>query len=160
MPPRAGATSVPTTALFTVGAWGLLAGVIALVGTSAAPAIAREMGLTEISVVRRDFQRSAPAGQAGVEAVRDFERDIGGSIDRLERGGPSLEADEEMKLIFTKKPIQMKKSPSARSVVAMVPAGTALVIVQRDGNWLQVVHQAHDESLQTGWVELRDLELP
>ncbi len=154
---------LPSTALFTVGAWGLIAAALVLVGTSFAPALARELGLTEMRVVTRDFQRTSPKGQAGVDAVRDFERDIGRSVDRLERSLPD-DADEPVERILTvtvKKPLLLRKSPSAKSPSGIsVPAFSEIGVLTAEGSWLQVKYQAPDKSIHFGWIELSELELP
>lgn len=151
-----------TSALFMVGAWGLLVAAFVIVGTSAGPTIAREMGFTEIRMVRRDFQRTAPVGQAGVDAVHDFERDIGQSIERLERNGADLDSEGgELKVVYAKRNIQLRTSPGPRGQPgASVTAGTPLIVVRREGLWIDVLYQTADDELETGWVQLRDLELP
>ncbi|NUP07782.1 MAG: hypothetical protein HOW73_17175 [Polyangiaceae bacterium] len=152
---------IPTTALFTFGAWGLSIMAIGLVGTSVAPAVLREMGLTEIHVVRRDFQRTTPVGQLGVDAVRDFERDIGNSLDRMERGADDADEIEDLFVIFTRKAVKLKKSPSAGSPVeSTVPAGSRIVVLRPEGPWLQVKFEAADRSVHSGWVELKELDQP
>lgn len=154
---------IPATSLLTLGAWALVIAAVVLVGTSFAPAAARELGLTEMRVVRREFQRSAPQGQAGVDAVRDFERDIGRSVDRLERAIPD-DADEPLERSLTvtvKKALVLRKSPSARSPVgASVPALSEISVLSAEGSWLQVRYQAPDKSIHFGWIELSELELP
>ncbi len=151
-----------TSALFVLGAWGLVVAAFVIIGTSAGPTIAREMGFTEIRMVRRDFERTAPVGQAGVDAVHDFERDIGRSIDRLERtaGGHDSEGGE-LKVVHAKRDLQLRKTPGPRGQPGpSVAAGTPLIVVRREGLWIDVLYQTADDELETGWVELRDLELP
>lgn len=151
-----------TSALFTLGAWGLIIAAFVIIGTSAGPTIAREMGFTEVRMVRRDFERTAPVGQAGIDAVHDFERDIGRSIDRLERNSGDLDTEGgELRIVSAKRNLQLRRTPGPRGQPgASVTAGTPLIVVRREGLWIDVLYQTADGELETGWVELRDLELP
>ena len=65
-----------------------------------------------------------------------------------------------MKLVFTRKAVPLRESPTSRAVVGTIPANTAVVIVMRQGAWLQVVHQGTGDALESGWIEVRDLDLP
>lgn len=146
--------------LFTFGACAVLAVLLGLVGTSAAPAIAREMGLTEVQVVRRDFEKSSPVGRAGVDAVRDFERDIGQSIERLDRGS-DREDGQRPQYVLSKRDTRLRKSPTSKSADGpSVPTGAPLLVIRREGSWFNVLHQSDDGDFETGWIEVRDLEMP
>lgn len=162
--PRAAAAtetaSATPPALMTLGAWTAILASIALVLGSAVPAIAREMGLTEVRVVRREFQRSTPVGQTGADAVRDFEKDIGKSIERLERDGREDDDDRGgYKISFLPRDARLRKSPSAHAgTSAMLRAGTPIIIIRRDREWALVQPIEDEDAVVMGWVEARDLD--
>lgn len=162
-PRAAAATETPSTtppALMTIGAWVAILASFALVVGSALPAVAREMGLTEVRVVRREFQRSTPVGQTGADAVRDFEKDIGKSIERLERDGRDDDDDRGgYKITFLPKDARLRKTPSAQAgTTAMLRAGTPIIVIRRDREWALVQPIEDEDAVVMGWVDVRDLE--
>ncbi len=156
-----------------LGAWLLLCASAGVVGVTAAPAVAREMGVTEVRVVTRDFARAAPAGQAGVDAVRDFEKGIGRSVAELESDDDALDyhADPRglspqpagsAKLAISSRDLVLRELPkkSAREA-GTVRKGEALVVLRRERGWVLVVHQAErGDGIEVGWVPERDVGMP
>lgn len=151
---------------FQLAAFALLAASGGLVMASTAPAIAREMGVTDVRVVSRDFARSAPAGQAGVDAVRDFEKGIGRSVAELD-----LEDDDNVirsprggdraQLGVVAHDVALREGPKKSAPeVGLAKKGQALVVLRKERGWVQVVHPADSRGLGVGWVPERDIEMP
>jgi hypothetical protein len=142
-------------------AWVLVVLVVAWIGVSSFPAIARAMGLTELRVVRRDFDRNTPE-QAGVDSLRDFEQekqDIGRSLDRLDRQiGDDDEQGSPFELVITARETTLRQTPSPKGVpTEKLVAGVPLIVISRSGAWVQVAHQTINDSLQIGWVLATDV---
>jgi len=141
------------------GAWVLVALATSWVLASAFPAVARGMGLTELRVVRRDFDRSAPQGRAGIDAMHDFEQekqDIGRSLDRLDRGND--DDDSALELVLTARETTLRQTPSAKGIpTTKLAAGVPLIIISRSGVWIQVAHQTANDSLEVGWLQGSDV---
>lgn len=151
---------------FQLAAFALLAASGGLVVASTAPAIAREMGVTDVRVVSRDFARSAPAGQAGVDAVRDFEKGIGRSVAELDledddnvirspRGGDRAQLGVAARDVVLRED-RKKSAPE----IGVAKKGQPLVVLRKERGWVQVVHPADSRGLGVGWVPERDIEMP
>ncbi|MBL8740852.1 MAG: SH3 domain-containing protein [Myxococcales bacterium] len=143
------------------GAWVLVSLAVAWVGVSSFPAVARAMGLTEMRVVRRDFDRNLPE-QAGVDSMRDFEQekqDIGRTLDRLDRAiGDDDEPDSPFELVITARETTLRQTPSPKGVpTSKLAAGVPLIVISRVGVWVQVAHQTVNDSLEVGWVSASDV---
>jgi hypothetical protein len=149
--------------LMQVGAFALLAASVGVVCASAAPAVARELGITEVRVVQRDFVRAAPAGQAGVDAVRDFEKGIGRSVaqlDVMEEANVPPPA-ESARLGFSQRDIALRASPSQRArEIGAAKKGEALVVLRQERGWALVVHPTEGDGIEVGWVPERDVQVP
>jgi hypothetical protein len=151
---------------FQLGAFALLAAAGGLVMASSAPAIAREMGVTDVRVVSRDFARSAPAGQAGVDAVRDFEKGIGRSVAELDLEDddtvirPSPRGDRAQLGEATRDVVLRESPKKSAPEIGTAKKGQALVVLRRERDWVQVVHPADRRGLGVGWVPERDIEMP
>ncbi len=134
--------------------WLIVLFTLAWLVVSAGPALAREMGLTSVRVVHRDFDAGRPAGRAGSDAVQDFERDIGRSVDRLDPGND----EEPFEIVMTIKEANLRERPSAsaRSIATLKP-GRILAVIGRSGAWVQVVHSRPDDTLDVGWIAASDV---
>ncbi len=155
---------------FQLGAFALLAAAGGLVVASSAPAVAREMGVTDVRVVTRDFARSAPAGQAGVDAVRDFEKGIGRSVAELElddededwgrkRAMPTGEGGAQIAVAL--RDVALREDPKRSSPeLSSVKKGQALVVLRQERDWVMVVRKANGEGIEVGWVPERDVTIP
>jgi len=153
---------------FQLASLALLLGALGLVVSSAVPAVARELGVTEVRVVTRDYVRTAPAGQAGVDAVRDFEKGIGRSVAELEEDddprSPSGALDDHAagraKIAVAARDLSLRDQPSrAAPVVGAAKRGQALVVLREERGWVMVVQQT-DDGLDVGWVAERDVVIP
>ncbi len=138
-----------------------------LVTASAVPAVAREIGVTEVRVVTRDFSRSSPAGQVGVDAVRDFEKGIGRSVAELEEDaddpGSALEehAKGRAKVVVAARDVVLREDAKrSATVVGSVKRGESLVLLRVERDWMMVVQQTDDGGLDVGWVPERDVVVP
>jgi hypothetical protein len=154
---------------YQLGSVALLLAAFGLVIASAVPAVARELGVTEVRVVTRDYVRSAPAGQAGVDAVRDFEKGIGRSVAELEMADeddppPSAALDNyaegRAKIAVAARDLSLRDDPSRSApVVGSAKRGQALVVLREDRGWVMVVQQT-EHGLDVGWVAERDVVIP
>ena len=154
---------------FQLASGALLLGAVGLVTASAVPAVAQELGVTEVRVVTRDYVRSAPAGQAGVDAVRDFEKGIGRSVAELEMDddddrSPSAALDDRAagraKIAVAAKDVSLRDDPARSApVVGSAKRGQALVVLREERGWVMVVQQT-EHGLDVGWVAERDVVIP
>jgi hypothetical protein len=151
---------------FQLGAFALLCAAGGLVMASTAPAIAREMGVTDVRVVSRDFARTTPAGQAGVDAVRDFEKGIGRSVAELDLDDdetfirPSPRGDRAQLGLVTRDVVLREGPRKSAPEIGTAKKGQPLVVLREQRGWVQVVHPADKKGLSVGWVPERDIEMP
>lgn len=152
-----------------LGSIAVLFAAMGLVTASAVPAVAREIGVTEVRVVTRDFSRSSPAGQVGVDAVRDFEKGIGRSVAELEEDadgddpGSALEdhAKGRAKVVVAARDVVLREDAKrSATVVGSVKRGESLVLLRVERDWMMVVQQTEDGGLDVGWVPERDVVVP
>lgn len=155
-----------TSRALQLGAFAMLAAAAGLVGASTAPAIAREMGVTDVRVVSRDFARSAPAGQAGVDAVRDFEKGIGRSVAELDFEDDDspvrpVPRGDRAQLGIVARDVPLRELPKRSAPeIGTARKGQALMVLREERGWVQVVHPADRKGLGVGWVPERDIEMP
>lgn len=149
-----------------VGTIVVLLAAAALVTASAVPAIAREIGVTEVRVVTRDFARSSPASQVGVDAVHDFEKGIGRSVAELDDDVDDSGADRALddhakgraKVAIAARELVLREDPKRSApVVGSASRGEALVVLREERGWMMVVQQTEDGGLEVGWVPERDV---
>lgn len=161
-----------TARILELGAVLLLAGGIALVGISSLPVVARELGVSKTRVVQREFAKSAPVGQTGVDAVHDFEKGISRSVTRIEeptelldsRGKPRefepSRPAEATRIVFSSRDVPLHEAPSKKSKqVGMAKSGAPLVVQQQESGWVLVVHLTED-GLEVGWIQAQEVSLP
>lgn len=150
--------------------WMLGLGALGLIVAAASPAVARNFGVTRTQMVEREFQRTAPAGQAGVDAVGDYHKDISRSIDRLEalpdRTLPPDDDDDErephgIQVAVTREVTKLRAASNAKSpTIRAIPAGATLVVLSVRGGWVQVLYQDENDDIVTGFVTERELGAP
>lgn len=141
-------------------AWLTAIGTLCLVVLSALPAIARQSGVTRVRVVQRESPHSAPLGRVGSDAVRDFEKDIGKSVERHERapGGFEFAPDDKLDVAKLDRDIVLRVSPlRGATPLGTVKRGTLVIVTRREGGWAQVMYEISEDSFEMGWVEERDL---
>lgn len=141
-------------------AWLTAIGTICLVVMSALPAIARGMGVTRVRVVQRESPHSAPIGRTGSDAVRDFEKDIGKSIEKHEKAPPGFEfaPDDKLDVAKLERDIVLRVSPlRGATPLGTVKRGTLVIVTRREGGWAQIMYEISEDSFEMGWVEERDL---
>lgn len=141
-------------------AWLTVIGTICLVVMSALPAIARGMGVTRVRVVQRESPHSAPIGRTGSDAVLDFEKDIGKSIERREKASSGFEfaPDDKLDVAKLERDIVLRVSPlRGATPLGTVKRGTLVIVTRREGGWAQIMYEISEDSFEMGWVEERDL---
>jgi len=146
---------------FELGAIALAIGGVALVGAAAVPAALRDLGVTRVRVVQRDYAKSAPVGRVGVDAVHDFEKGIGNSIDKLEReeARDDQPARGARRIVFVDHDIPLHQSPTSRSPqVGMATSGDPLVVQTEEAGWVLVARVTED-GLETGWIPGTEVSL-
>lgn len=155
---------------YQIGTLAVLAAAVGLVVASAVPALARELGVTEVRVVTRDFARSSSAGQVGMDAVRDFEKGIGRSVaeldiddgdDALPEVARGVHAESRAKMAIAARDVVLREDPKRSSpVVGSAKRGQSLVLLREERGWYMVVQQTEDGGIEVGWVTERDVETP
>ncbi|MFO0547543.1 MAG: SH3 domain-containing protein [Polyangiaceae bacterium] len=152
--------------------WLLGLGALGLIVVAATPAVARNLGVTHTQIVERDYQKTAPAGKAGVDAVDDYHKDISRSIDRLEsmpdRTLPPMIGDDEdgpepggIQVAVTRDATKLRAAGNAKSpTIKTLPAGATLVVLSVRGGWVQVLYQDENDDIVTGFVTEKELGAP
>ncbi len=151
-----------TTRALELGAGALVIAGISLVLAAAAPAALRHLGVTRARVVERDFAHTAPVGRAGIDAVHDFEKGIGKSVDKLERQEEEREivpSPDSARIVFSDHDIPLRQSPSSKSQqVGFARRGDPLVVQTEEAGWVLVAHITED-GLEAGWVPGPDVSM-
>lgn len=151
---------------YQIGTFAVLAAAVGLVVASAVPALARELGVTEVRVVTRDFAKSSSAGQVGMDAVRDFEKGIGRSVaeldvddeDSLPEAAINAHAEGRAKMAVAARDVVLREDPKRSSpVVGSAKRGQSLVLLREDRGWYMVVQQTEEGGLEVGWVPEREV---
>lgn len=151
--------------MLELGAALLVIAGFALVGVSALPVVARELGVSKTRVVQREFARSAPVGQAGVDAVHDFERGVVRDVSRSVTRQGELDVEparppETTRIVFSSRDVPLYEGPSKKSrQVGLARSGAPLVVQQQEGGWVLVVHLTED-GLEVGWIPAQEVSLP
>ncbi|HTJ82378.1 MAG TPA: hypothetical protein VL400_11710 [Polyangiaceae bacterium] len=154
-PLRSARPRLRATRALELGAVTLVVAGLALVGTAAVPAALRDLGVTRVRVVQRDYAKSAPVGRVGVDAVNDFEKGIGKSVEKLERQEEERDVvppSEARRIVLVDHDIPLHQSPNSRSPqVGLARSGDPIVVQTEEAGWLLVAHVTED-GLETGWI--------
>lgn len=142
-------------------AWLVSISAFCLVALSALPAIARGMGVSRVRVVQRESPHARPIGRTGSDAVRDFEKDIGKSVEKHERDGAfefAPATDDKLELLKIEHEVVLRSSPQKSATpLGTVQRGALVLVVKREGSWIQVLRELSEDSYEMGWIEERDL---
>lgn len=143
----------------------LVATSVGVVSASAAPSVARELGLTSASLSRRAPPHplvDRTIGSPHDPRPRGGRGDLPGLADR---GAPSTDplgedADPgDARLAVAVRDVVVRDRADDRaSPVGKVPRGELLIVIREDGAWAMVAHLG-GEGATTGWVRRGDLAI-
>lgn len=149
----------------------LVATSVGVVSVSAAPSLARELGLTHASLSRREpahplVDRSIGSPhEPGVHGPGGPGRGPGGVSGLGDRAAaPSDPLDEDAdpgdaRLAVAVRDVVVRDRADERaSPVGKVPRGELLIVIREDGAWAMVAHLG-GEGATTGWVRRGDLAI-
>jgi hypothetical protein len=133
----------------------LLFAAVSVVGASALPAVARELGWTHARTVSRETHRQRAAGRAGIDAVREREQKLS-ALDDDDEEEPPYAADHP-RIAIVAQATPMFRGASAKSgMVGSIDAGEKILVMREDHGFFLVMRQGRDEG-DLGWVKKSDV---
>ena len=132
----------------------LMVAALALTAVSAAPALARELGWTQVRTVSRGSGRGAPHGNIGVEAVKERERSL--QLDGLDDDDDSADTPHTKSRIgITLHETKVYRDPG-EGVAGTLDGGEKILVVREDHGYFMIIRQTSDGA-EVGWVKRTDV---
>lgn len=139
----------------------LVAVSVGVVSASAAPSVARELGLTSASLSRRDVGPHPALGVPGASPHAPARRGGAGLPDLVAPPGddePGEDPGDARLAIAVRDVVVRDRADERGATLGKVPRGELLIVIREAGAWAMVAHLGGEGST-TGWVRRGDLAI-
>lgn len=131
--------------------------VLVLLGSALVPAALHHAGLLEARVIARDLEESP---RRGAPPRQDLGRAIAESLDNYDSPHGARSADT-MELITLGRDLPIRMEPSLdRPVAGILKVGDQVIVVSRQGAWVQLFVQDRQGEIVPMWAQARDFTGP